>query len=65
MNSSKLGFHAAYVQNGPYIKESGVGNAVVGAYLTDMGLNLNTTCDTLQLPDLTKCSGFRLAMHSA
>lgn len=40
-DSSKIGFHAAYVQNGSYKRESGVGNAVVGAYLTDMGLNLN------------------------
>jgi hypothetical protein len=40
-DTSKIGFHAAYVQNGSYKRESGVANAVVGAYLTDMGLNLN------------------------
>jgi hypothetical protein len=40
-DTSKIGFHAAYVRNGPYKRESGVGNAVVGAYLTDMGLNLD------------------------
>jgi hypothetical protein len=40
-DTSKIGFHAAYVQNGQYKRESGVGNAIVGAYLNDMGLNLN------------------------
>ena len=40
-DTAKIGFHAAYVVNGPYKRESGVGNAIVGAYLTDMGLNLN------------------------
>ena len=40
-DTSKIGFHAAYVQSGQYKRESGVGNAVVGAYLNDMGLNLN------------------------
>jgi hypothetical protein len=40
-DTSKIGFHAAYVQSGQYKRESGVANAVVGAYLTDMGLNVN------------------------
>src|SRR5262245_1164488 len=39
--TSRIGFHAAYVQGGSYKREIGVGNAVVGAYLTDMGFNLS------------------------
>jgi hypothetical protein len=38
--TSKIGFHAAYVKGGSYKRESGVGNALVGAYLRDMGLSL-------------------------
>lgn len=37
---SVIGFHAAYVkENGEY-KESGVGNAEIGAYLTTLGLRI-------------------------
>lgn len=36
--SSQIGFHAAYTVNGKVASESGVGNALVGAYLTTMGL---------------------------
>jgi hypothetical protein len=37
-NSSKLGFHAAYRLVDGKAKESGVGNALVGAYLNQLGL---------------------------
>lgn len=36
--SSRIGFHAAYVMQGDLAFESGVGNALIGAYLTSMGL---------------------------
>lgn len=35
---SRLGFHAAYVNDGDVSKESGLANAIVGAYLTRIGL---------------------------
>lgn len=35
---SKVGFHAAYVQKGSTTTESGPGNAVLGAYLDQLGL---------------------------
>ena len=35
---SKVGFHAAYVQKGGATAESGPGNAVLGAYLDQLGL---------------------------
>ena len=35
---SKVGFHAAYVQKGGTTTESGPGNAVLGAYLDQIGL---------------------------
>jgi hypothetical protein len=35
---SKVGFHAAYVQKGSATAESGPGNAVLGAYLDQLGL---------------------------
>jgi hypothetical protein len=35
---SKVGFHAAYVQKGSATTESGPGNAVLGAYLDQLGL---------------------------
>jgi hypothetical protein len=40
-NSSKIGFHAAYVKTGQYKRESGVDNAIVGAYLNQLGLSLD------------------------
>lgn len=36
--SSRVGFHAAYVMKGDLAFESGVGNALVGAYATSLGL---------------------------
>lgn len=35
---SKVGFHAAYIQKGNATTESGPGNAVLGAYLDQLGL---------------------------
>ena len=35
---SRIGFHAAYVQNGEYVRETGMGNALIGAYLSKLGL---------------------------
>lgn len=37
-NGSKIGFHAAYVENGSFKKESGMANALVGAYLNQIGI---------------------------
>ena len=39
-DSSKIGFHAAYVRDGEYVRESGVANAILGSYLRDMGFDL-------------------------
>lgn len=36
--SALVGFHAAYVLDGDEVKESGVANALVGAYLNELGL---------------------------
>lgn len=35
---AKIGFHAAYISQGGEAKESGVGNALLGRYLTTLGL---------------------------
>jgi hypothetical protein len=40
-DSSRIGFHAAYTEHGTDKRESGVGNAIIGAYLTNMGLGLD------------------------
>jgi hypothetical protein len=37
--TAKIGFHAAYVESGAARSESGVANAMVGAYLTRIGLS--------------------------
>ena len=36
-----LGFHAAYQMDGTTARETGIGNAVVGAYLTRIGLPIS------------------------
>jgi hypothetical protein len=36
---AKIGFHAAYTVNEGRASESGVGNALVGSYLTQIGLS--------------------------
>ena len=38
--SSQIGFHAAYRQVGDYFEESGEANAVIGSYLTHLGLRV-------------------------
>jgi hypothetical protein len=38
--TSQVGFHAAYVQHGRKKTESGVANAVIGAYLNMLGLSI-------------------------
>jgi len=35
---AKIGFHAAYVEKGGQTSESGAGNALLGAYLNQLGL---------------------------
>ncbi|WP_428486992.1 hypothetical protein [Rhodopila sp.] len=37
--SASIGFHAAYIRSGDDVKETGVGNALVGAYLAKLGLS--------------------------
>lgn len=39
--TSRIGFHASYVRENGVNKESGVGNAIVGAYLNSLGLSQN------------------------
>lgn len=39
--TSKVGFHASFVQDNGVNRESGVGNAIVGAYLNSLGLSQN------------------------
>ncbi len=39
---SLIGFHAAYIADGGEARESGVANALVGAYLTNLGLSVET-----------------------
>jgi hypothetical protein len=36
---ARIGFHAAYVETGGQAAESGVGNALLGSYLTQIGLS--------------------------
>lgn len=38
--SSQIGFHAAYRQVGDYLEESGEANAVIGSFLTHLGLRV-------------------------
>lgn len=40
-STAHVGFHAVYVDEGGQIRESGSGNAVVGAYLNQLGLSQN------------------------
>ena len=39
--SGEVGFHAAYTGSGDEAKEIGSGNAIIGAYLTKLGLSYN------------------------
>jgi hypothetical protein len=36
---SKIGFHAAYVHDGEFKRETGLGNALIGSYLAKLGLS--------------------------
>ncbi len=38
MPGASVGFHAAYTDNGTYVRESGLANALVGSYLAKLGL---------------------------
>jgi hypothetical protein len=38
---AQIGFHAAYIEKAGRASESGVGNALVGSYLTQIGLSEN------------------------
>ena len=40
-SQSRIGFHAAYVINNGVARETGLGNAIVGAYVTQLGLPLS------------------------
>ena len=40
-NSSLVGFHAAYIERGGRATETGVGNALLGSYLNQIGLSQN------------------------
>ncbi|MGR3717155.1 MAG: hypothetical protein ACU0B1_10450 [Thermohalobaculum sp.] len=37
--SGKVGFHAAYIESGGQAKETGIGNALIGAYLARLNLS--------------------------
>jgi hypothetical protein len=39
LSNASIGFHAAYISDGNYKKESGLANALVGSYLTRLGLS--------------------------
>lgn len=39
--SALIGFHAAYIETNGEAQESGVANALVGAYLTELGLGMD------------------------
>jgi hypothetical protein len=41
-DGGQVGFHAAYVEEGGAKVESGVGNALVGAYLNNLGMSAQT-----------------------
>ncbi len=41
MSGSRLGFHAAYAAQNGQVRESGVANALIGAYFTRLGLSLD------------------------
>ncbi len=38
-SNASIGFHAAYVRDGSYVRESGLANALVGSYLAKLGVN--------------------------
>ena len=38
-SNASIGFHAAYVGDGKYVRESGLANALVGSYLAKLGLS--------------------------
>ena len=48
--TSKLGFHAAYSVDGSTTRETGLGNAVVGAYLTRIGLPIDAVIYITKAP---------------
>ncbi len=48
--SSAIGFHAAYTKDGPNVRESGLANAMVGAYLTKLGLSYAVVAFTTSAP---------------
>ncbi len=37
--NASIGFHAAYIREGEYVRESGMANALVGSYLAKLGLS--------------------------
>jgi hypothetical protein len=48
--SSVIGFHAAYTKDGTKVHESGSANAVVGAYLTNLGYSYATVAYSTSAP---------------
>lgn len=50
--TGRIGFHAAYNAEAGFARESGMGNALVGAYLNSLGLSANTIAYmTMASPD--------------
>lgn len=47
---SYIGFHAAYTEQNGYTEESGIGNAMIGAYLTKLGLGYSAVAFITQAP---------------
>jgi hypothetical protein len=48
--SARIGFHAAYTGDGANIKETSVGNAIVGAYLNEMKLSIDVVMFATSAP---------------
>jgi hypothetical protein len=48
--SSAIGFHAAYTKDGTDVRESGLANAMVGAYLTKLGFSYTVVAFATSTP---------------
>jgi hypothetical protein len=67
-NGTKLGFHAAYIKYGTQANESGVANAQIGSFLTQLGYSLSliefvTIASPNELRFLTRDDALRLGIH--
>ncbi len=62
-NGAKIGFHAAYVNSNGFKKETGMGNAVAGAYLNELGIPVEAIeYITKAAPDEIQWLSFRDAL---